>query len=251
MSFAVFVARLALIETLKGQTLAEDRVVDSPLDPLIYVNEDPKPLIAVYSGECKGRIDGRDMLAADMMMEFALQVLLPAKMELDVNGQSATFEVRESAAAAVSNMICGQIVRVLQTSRSPWADLWRDLTLPHNEKGTEDISLAPMVFEIADGVRLPAFELRLLMRPLADPPPDGPLPEVWQRAFSLMRGVADYALLADLIDSSVEAKPEWARIAMALGLSARQSTALGIDGVEPVPVSRLSIEQRGIVREVT
>ena len=126
-----------------------------------------------------------------------------------------------------------QIDCVIQ-KQSEAADLWREFALPLGSRENFSLYLSPIVFSLSADLRFPAYEVRISLRPLSDPLPFMELPELWQRAFTLMGQNPDLAPLAKCVEHGMLDQTsdhsdaiDWLKTIQALGLSKLQGQAVG------------------------
>ena len=97
MSLTATVVRIATVMALRGATLAGERVLDAPVDPLTDAIDARGPLIAVFTGDRHGEVEGRDILGANETLDLTIQVYLPAGAEVLIGGQTLRTDSRGSA----------------------------------------------------------------------------------------------------------------------------------------------------------
>lgn len=192
MSLVAFALRTAFKETLKGRTLAGDRVVDSPLEPLddiLAENAPAKPYIAIFTGDTSKSPDGRETAKTPGEIEMTVQVYCPPEVAI------GDIRVSGSAVAAVIDAVERQIDRAIAVEDNAWTKLLRRLA--HH---ISNISSRPYQMQTENGVRIPMREMTYTCKVVADPSFD--LTElkvdtVWLDLDTAMRAHAGLAPLAD------------------------------------------------------
>lgn len=225
MSLAAFGLRLALVNALKGKTVAGASVLDAPLDPIDPALENERGVtIAVYTSDETASGDGADLLSADKSIDVVVQIYLPPTVTFG----GVALDTRQSAAEPVLDLIWREICSVVLVDQSDWSALWRDLVFAYHETVSR-----PFLIETDRGIRLAAREVMIRVESISDPQ-FGPVESgsVWSRLLTLMRADPDIAPMADLLEAQivgVGTLPVWQQAASALGLRAEAARAIGLD----------------------
>lgn len=229
MSLVALAIRIAAVQALKGATLAGAEVYDSPLDPFdLALAAREKPTIAVYTGEDRGTVEGRDWLAPDQMIDLSFQVMLPTAVPVPSGDGTVTLRTRDAGAEMVFDLVWRQISAVLMAGTSDWAELWRLFV-----GNTPSISARPFIIEGEDGVRIAAQEIVIMASPTIGDPPFGAVLDgtPWQ-AF-LLKLADEPALLgvAEILTTAIETPndlDDWQAARAVLGLTLDVADGIGI-----------------------
>lgn len=241
MSLVAYAIRQTLWRALLNNTLAEDRVFDSAVEPIDdFLAEKPQPFITISTDSESAEISGHDYINADRKMDVVIVVGLatairdPAGIEIP-----HTDEGLEQAL----NYMGRQVMRVLQGDNGqPWADLYRRLSIVAEKyevgRGAD----------VKNGVRFAARQYVITVNPMSEPNFGEPASGVWadlldaMRADSILSAFAD-GLEAEIIGTSI---PNWGRIQSRQGLTLEGELAVGvgplIPGEAPVAASELDGE---------
>lgn len=229
MSLAALVLRIATVYALRGETLAKDRVLDEPLDPLEDAIGASGPVIAVFAGGISSTIQGRDLIGAETELDLVIQTYLPDGIEASAAGRTIKLDARGSGAAMALNVIERQITRTLAGGSSAWAELWRRFALRIVSSEAQ-----PFILRQGDGggaVRASAREITLAVETLCDPPIGEPLPELWTDVFAEMRKHAELAAVVDWLELEAVSPgelPAWRQAQASLGLSGPGVSGIGL-----------------------
>lgn len=230
MSLVALALRVATVQALKGRTIAGSRVIDSPLEPLDEAASDERaPFIAVFIDREDSRPDVRNLLTSETRsFEIVLHVFLPERVEIEMDGQSLTFDTGDTGGELVQNLVGRQIVRALQASTGPWPDLWRRFVVK-----IERYLSRPYLVEISPNVRLSAREVQLTVLALDEPDFGVGVHEPWGDLLAALReeGSADLAALADVLEMELTEPgdlPDWRRVMAALNVNRDTVARMGL-----------------------
>lgn len=228
MSLVSSVLQILTVKALLGQTVAGDRVLDNPVDPLLdSFASDPRPVIAVFSGASAGKPDGKDILGADVDVELAIQIFIPEAVTFVHEDAGLTLDARNSG-DLVLNLVWRQISRALYASGTIWSKLWLDCVAT-----VEEIETNSYLFETENKNRLHAREVMLRVRTLKEPAFGEPATAwFWEPLLAALADDPDYAPVAGLIRTEIEAPaglPAWRVQGAELGLNEAGARGLGLD----------------------
>ncbi len=236
MSLVSFGLRLAVCRLLAGRTWAEERVVNSPIDPLSNVLRDddtkavdPRPLIAVFTNDEKGSNEGLDVGGRPGTLDLVFFIYLPPD-KIVVGEDDTEFEARDSGGAMALDLVWHQCRTALLFGPEPWRKVYEKFA----HKIT-DVRSRPILIETEKGIRIPAKEVILTVDALPEPDVGKPLNPNWLALDTAMRADADAAPLADLIKAMIEEPgnlPSWQLERANLAVSEPAIRALGLAPVD-------------------
>ncbi|TIS37508.1 hypothetical protein [Mesorhizobium sp.] len=199
--------RVVLARLLAGRTWAQNPILDQPLDPIEEIlrspNAKPKPVIAIYTSEAKGKPVGLETQGGRQNVRTNIYVYLPpSKIELP---DSVTFSIDNVGSGLALNTIGRQIDRAMHLGNAAWVKVWRRFVTCIDEKTSRFV-----LVEIQSGVKIPCMEIVYELDCVADADFSRPLYGAWLELDTLLR--ADGAgsegeLLADHIKWLIE-EPE-------------------------------------------
>ncbi|RWC91653.1 MAG: hypothetical protein EOS72_03080 [Mesorhizobium sp.] len=207
MSLIALATRVVLVRLLAGRTWAQDPVLDSPLDPIEEIlraaNGQPKPVIAVYTSESKGKPVGLETQGGKQSVRTAVYVYLPpSKVTLP---EGVAFEIDNVGSGLALSTMGRQIDAAMHLGNTPWLKIWRRFVTCIDEKTSRFV-----LVEVQSGVKIPCMEVIYELDCVADADFAKPLYGAWLDLDTLLR--ADGAdtegeMLANHIKSLIE-KPE-------------------------------------------
>lgn len=207
MSLIALATRVILVRLLTSRTWARKPVLDSPLDPIEEVlraaDAKPKPVIAVYTSESKGKPVGLETQGGKQNVRTAVYVYLPpSKVELP---DGVGFAIDNVGSGLALSTLGRQIDAAMHLGDTPWLKVWRRFVTCIDEKTSRFV-----LVEIQSGVKVPCMEVIYELDCVADADFAKPLYGAWLDLDTLLR--ADGAgsegeLLADHIKGLIE-KPQ-------------------------------------------
>lgn len=204
MSLVSFGLRLAVSRLIAGRTWAQERVLNSPVDPIEDVvrkdtdgSVDSRPLIAIFTNDEKGDNEGRDIGGRSGSLDLIFFIYLPPDKVL-VDGD-LELETRESGGAMALDLIWHQC----RTALIHGAPVWRNVYERFVTRITA-VRSRPILIETERGSRIPAKEVVLTMDVLPEPDTGTPLNPNWLALDAAMRADAAAGPLADLIKAMIE-----------------------------------------------
>lgn len=237
MSLVSFGLRLAVCRLLAGRTWAEERVVNSPIDPLSNVLRDddtkavdPRPLIAIFTNDEKGSNEGLDIGGRPGTLDLIFFIYLPPD-KIVVGDDDTEFEARDSGGAMALDLVWHQCRTALLFGPEPWRKVYEKFA----HKIT-DVRSRPILIETERGVRIPAKEVILTVDALPEPEVGKPLNPNWSLLDTAMRADVDAAPLADLIKAMIEEPANlasWQLDRANLAVSEAAIRALGLAPIDP------------------
>lgn len=245
MSLVSFGLRLAVCRLLAGQTWAEDRIYNSPLDPLTNVLPqddgvvDPRPLIAVFTNDEKGDNEGRDIGGRTASLDLVFFIYLPPD-KMSVEDGEVVFDTRLAGGAMALDLVWHQCRTALLLGASAWRDVYERLVIKITETRAR-----PILIEAERGIRIPAKEVIVSMMVIPEPDIGKPLNPGWQALDTAMRADEASEPLADLLKSMIETPADltsWQLERANLAVSEATVRALGIapvDTTEPDEAAEL------------
>ncbi|MCB1462135.1 MAG: hypothetical protein KDJ90_06845 [Nitratireductor sp.] len=243
MSLVRIAARIALVEALKGRTLAGDNVKDSDIgaidiaaDGSIRTGQDQHFIVVYADAAAMTREDGdlrslKENGATDLLFEWGIT---SAMSETNAAGESVITDAGLAATDAnmerVLDLIGVQIRNVLTDPVNAWAEIWRTLA----SGGYAKVELARASNADA-GVRLTAQQLKitalLMDEPVAGEALPAPFPDFFDRLDT--SGDASLVQISALMQAQlVGANEAWQTVQRRSGLTLDELLALGIAPLE-------------------
>lgn len=228
MSLVAFGIRIAAVRAIRAAVWPIFKVVDSPQVPTDLL-EEGVPLIAVYTGFEKDKMDGRDLLGEDPRVNLTMQIFLPPEFTITSAGKSLTLDTRKGGAETVLDVVCRRIT----TGFAAQNDTWSQLLGGFVQKIYRETAGSYLV--ATEKVRTSAREMTLDCEVLHEPIP-GALPaDIWADLITAMRAdttspdavapLADW-IAAEISGPTILSQDERDRIDM--GLSEYTAQAIGI-----------------------
>ena len=217
MSIIRLAARVALRQALlAGQTLAEDRVYDSAITEIdLAAVEERKPLLIVTTDDVEGEVVGRDILNSEPTLDIVVETACAAPAVLEDGAQTLVIPDTDAGYEVSLDIVCRQVIRVIQAGGGEWGDVFRDLvpSFTHHlqRRGADN----------RNGVKFAARQIvvtaKLLAEPLDPPEEDTPL----GRFLTMAEDNPKLAPLVPIIRSQFGSGPQtsWDDLRTALGLS--------------------------------
>lgn len=230
-------ARLLCILTvlsLKGNTLAGDRVADSEIGTLdALIKKEPEPVIIVSVDEADGTMED-GLLNAQRVVTLLIELAVAAKVTLPAKepGEGAVryIEYRETSPAfeTVLALLWRQIQRCLLTSAGGiWSAFWREFQVSskeaefHVKRGGDE-----------RGTRFASRYYLIDLAPVSDPEFGAEPESPWSDLFVTMRAAGeDFANIADTFQAEFEEPGglvDWRAVQARLGITEEAVRGLGI-----------------------
>lgn len=235
MSLVSLAVRIIARNCISGQTWAEARVMDQPIDPIMEVVSNDeyvgKPAVALYTQRSKGTPCGLETQGGPQEQVLMAYVYLPPnKIDLP---DGVAFEADNQTAGIVLNAMGRQIDAAMHFGNEAWVTLWRKFVL-----NVEVMKSQFVLVEIEDGVRVPCLEISYEIKTIAEPDFGAPLYGYWLELDTELRGMsAEGILLADLFKGLIEAPSgleDFAQFQMNFGLT---DPAFASTGLDPLAVN--------------
>lgn len=247
MSLAAFAARKSLCMLLRGNTWAQGRVLDAPVEPIegFLTGDRTRPIIAVYTGAYVTEARGRDILGAEGYREFVIQLYFPPVTAVgEMDDLDGWYPNPLAGAAPALDILARQIEVALQANLSEWNAVWTGLVASYSK-----ISDVPILMESEkQGLRIPCREITIRAKMFADPAYGVPLKGHYLKFYTLLQDTEPE--LAEVFKVAAEAPaniPDW-QVAMAsMGWTPRVAEAMGISafaepqGNVPVPLQEVTL----------
>lgn len=204
MSLIAIATRVVLARILTGRTWATGQILDQPLDPIAEVlraaDGKPKPVIAIYTGEAKGKPAGLETQGGCQNIRMMLYIYLPpAKVTLP---NSVAFEIDNVGSGLLLGTLSRQVDAAMHFGNQSWIEVWRRFVLKIDEKLERYV-----LVEIEHGVKVPCLELIYELDTVADADFAKPLYGAWLQLDTLLRADgagSEGVLLADHLKSLIE-----------------------------------------------
>ncbi len=199
--------QIAVIEALRGKTIAEDVVHDSLIRALPQIMEvNSHPVIAV-SIEDSISSDGDGLFRTDTAMTLMLQLAIASPVTVTVTTGEGAEQVTadigigdtDAALEASLNLLDRQWRIALSDPLNAWAELFRQL-VPHVGK-VSDIRLT----DPETGRKHAARIVEITIAPIAEPFPGQGDMDVVRQGLAQMATIADYADLVAILSASLDA----------------------------------------------
>jgi len=207
-------------------------VVDSPQEPLTLLDVDePRPIVAVYTGATMTKYDGRNFLGGTSSLSVAIQFMLPEVFSFGVGESSIAIDTRRQGAETALDVLWRQTALALNAGAEPWAALWREFVLTISTVENQSFLIE------RNGVKVTAREVQIKCSPIHEPIPGGAPTLAWATLLDLMRAdTKDDGLhyLADWIEAEIRGgadKTQPERDAAYLGLSKYAANAIHVPGL--------------------
>lgn len=229
MSLVALALRVATIKALRGATLCQDRVFDSPMEPLdVTIEGEQGPYLAVYIDREDHRPMVKDMLSGeDRSFEIVIHCMLPERAQLvGSDGVTYSIDTSDKGGELVQNIINRQIVRALQASDGLWANVWRDFVI-----NIERLMSRPYLIELQPDVRMSARELQLTVTGIDEPSFGQGMHEPWESLLTAMEGDSELAPIAKVIEAELTdtgALPDWRQAMVAQNISLYAVRGIGL-----------------------
>ncbi|MFO1150999.1 MAG: hypothetical protein U1E62_21705 [Alsobacter sp.] len=228
MSLARLALRLATIRALRGATFAEDRVFDSAILGIDFVEEHERmPVLVVTTDDDEGDVEGIDLAAADRKVDLVIEMAVGTFVKVDDNVRMTIPHTDEGLELSL-DLMGRDVLRALQAGDSEWSLLWRAFAL------RIDTVTARRGSDSKDGLRFAARQLVITVQPLAEPPfGQGVAAGPWATFLTALRLDPQFLTIADLVEASIAGTPlpDWRQAEAALGL-----TRQGVAGIGLAPV---------------
>lgn len=250
MSLARLALRHATFQSLKGATLAGDRVFDSRIEPInLTAVTDRAPFLVVVTDDDTFTVQGRDIIGATRDLDIVIELAVATQVEVSAGSTTTVVADTDGGYEIILDLLERQIMRALTASQGAWSEIWRDLA----------VSITTVVSRRSadqqQGIRYAARQLVITVVPLADPP-YGEAPatgSIWRRFIDALAATPETAALAPIIEAEMTAGSvlDWQRDQVALGLNDDELRAIGLapaflptpdnpnDVEEPPPVSAI------------
>lgn len=241
MSLSRTALRIAACRALRGATIAESRVFDSRIGEIAF--DDPNdrlPLVIVTTDdELIGPIDGLNIIGAPSTLDLVFDLSIASTVTLEAGQVDIAIGQTDASLELALDILSRQVIRTLQTSTAPWADLFRDLCL-----NVENVTARRGADE-TKGVRFAARQIVVPVMPLGDPLYTPAVGTPIARFLALCDQSSDLATVAAAFRNQLSDAPASPVLDRAvLGLSADVADRIGLDipGPQPPPAPTLFID---------
>lgn len=231
MSLVQFAIRVTLTRALQAALPGTFPVLDSPQEPVTTLwGADPKPLVAIFSGNTDIVLQGRNLLGGAARVAIQIQFILPEAVSFSIGAGALKIDTRRQGAEAAFDVLWRTAARALNGSNEPWAALWREFVLQ-----TPKISVDSYMV-VAEGVRAPGRQVILTCDPLHEPTPGGAPEGPWATLLTLMRadtGDDGLSSLANWLEQEIRAGADLSqedRDRIYMGLSGYVAESIGVGG---------------------
>lgn len=248
MGLLSFALRQAVAKTLRGATLAGQRVYDSPIEPLDEVvkpNGEGRPLIAIYIHETKKTsIDGRRLGQSQGEAELTIQVYSPHRVVLDVNG--APVEIKGTGIAGILDFVERQIEAALVVSDGAWAKIFRRLVTSFSS--ATSTRLMVRVAEKDDGVFIPLAEISYTLKTAWEPVYGEPMDQMWTEIVNAFKADPQFNAMGHYMQALIELPADmndWRRAQAVLGATFGDMVNIGL-----TPPGAIAAEDAPLLAEI-
>ena len=233
MSLVSLALRVAIVQAVKGRTVAGDRVFDSAIETLDeIITSSPAPIVIVSIDEAEtSAASGMTLLSAPDRLTILIEAAVAEAVTTvgtDDAGAETAVVVRAASEGleATLDILHRQMARALLTPiGAPWSDLWRRFAcriarIERKRGGGAD-----------KGTRFASRFLLVTVEPIDDPGFGEAAPEPWSDLIAAMRGGADLAGLAAVMEAEITAPAglaDWRRVQALLGVSEETVRGTGI-----------------------
>lgn len=231
MSLARMAARICATRALQGQTIAEDRVFDSAIDPIDEtVGGTRKPVIVVTTDDDDATIEGRSVSLGEIMCDLVIEIAIAGKATVQTPGGSPTYTMTTPATDAGTevalDMLERQVVAALTFGRTTWGKLWMDF-VPNIHKINSRRGAAS-----TEGVRFAARQIVMQISLVGDPVGNGPVVpgSVWEGFLAACSTDTALRDIGAMLQSEIagETLTDWQIAARQLGIPIEETEGLGI-----------------------
>ena len=232
MSLIPLALRIITVKALRGQTYAQDRVLDSNLDAIdLTVTKDKSPVIVVSSDdeEFSNENGKLTLTAADRRVDIVIESAVASMVETDDGAQQLVIPHTDAGIEAILGIMGRQMMRALLTPQTPWSDLWRRVV----------VSVPKVMIRrgasAEQGVRFAARQMVMTCHTLHEPDFGRPIGagEFWDDLLTLMAADTDLADLGRIIRGEIEGPTlaSYDAVAATLGISRGAVEKIGIGGL--------------------
>lgn len=232
MSLVPFAVRVCTVRALQAALPDSVVVVDSPQEPLTLLDVDePRPIIAVYTGATVTKYEGRNFLGGTSSVSIAIQIMLPEQFSFGVGNGSIAIDTRRQGAETALDVLWRKAELAMNASDEPWAELWREFVLTVST--VENLSF---LIE-RNSVKVTAREVVIKCEPIHEPVPGGAPTLAWASLIEMMRADTNsdgLHFLADWVDAEIRGgadKTQPERDAAYIGLSRYVANKIYVPGV--------------------
>jgi len=234
MSLVAFALRIATVRLLRAALPAAFRVIDSPVDTIDLLANDPTAaLVAIYAGRTENRMDGNGFFEGDPTLDLEMQIIIPTKMTFGYTTAGVTtqlaLDTRAEGSATALDFIARMILRAIATRPAPWGVLWgRFVTQVH------EMAEASYLIE-TQKTKFVANEIRMRLDTLREPVPGVAAAGIWADLLTAMAADTEtdsVAALAPWLAAEINlplglAQTEIDRIRLGIGADAQGATGIG------------------------
>jgi hypothetical protein len=229
MSLSRLAMRIAAARAVKGETLAENRVYDSAIDPIdLTIAENRQPILVVMTDEHEAIPTGRDLFHTDASCDVIIEAAIASRVEIE-GEVGITIPHTDEGMELVLDMMEHQVIAALTRERTAWSRVWMKL-VPRVKR-----RLSRRGASAEGGVRFAARQI-VLTCDLIEAPTDGaaiPDGSAWADVLAVMEDDDALQPIAGLLRATIEGEPiaDWKRAANMLGIHMAAVNALGLGPV--------------------
>lgn len=220
--------RVIATKALLGNTFCEDRVLDSPLDPVDVIEKGAT--ITIYTGESHAKPTDKSLMDVEWKIDFSIHMHLPASVQVAIGNVNT----RNGGGEMLFDVLWRQILKSLYLLDNKWAQLWREAII-----SIDSLQARPFMVELDKGVRIPAREVIFAAQTLIEPP-FGPVDPAswWGRVIALLDVDTDPDMvsLGQLLRAETEGVSNVSAAASLrayLGLSDEEYAGIGLASLSP------------------
>lgn len=225
---------LVVRNALDGQTWAEGRVYEQPIDPLTEAlggNKSGRPACAVYVEQAVGEPIGLETQRGKQELTLKVIAYLPPSITIIEDG-GVEVRIENTGAGLVLNILGRQIDTALRVGNDVWTALWRKFVVSVTKRKTRFI-----LIEVADDFRVPCAELELSIETVPEPELGAQLFGGWLDLDTALRAQGNEGTgVANLLKTAIEnptGLPDWEQFQATTGLS---DAAFAATGLAPLAV---------------
>lgn len=230
MSLSRLALRLCTIRALKGVTFAEDRVFDSAILGIDFVeSQERMPVLVVTTDDDEGTTDGLDLIGFNRTLDLVIEIAVATFVRAGDGTVEFTIPHTDEGLELSLDLMGRQVLRALQASDRSWSELWRSFAM------SVDKITARRGSDAKDGIRFAARQIVITCKPLADPPfgegvPSGP----WAALLAALRADPQFRNIADVVEGSIAGPvlPDWRQAKASLGLTRGAVRGIGVAPVD-------------------
>jgi len=193
---------MVLSRALKGRTLAGQRVLEQPIDPITELFPESaskgNPVIAVYCQESEGNPIALETQRGPTKVTIKAIGYIPPVVEIQDEALTVKFE--NSGSGFVLSAMARQIDAALHVGNLTWVRLFRRLACSIESRKSRFL-----LIELENGVRIPSIEVEYQIEAVQEPEMGVPLFGAWLDMDAGLRAEGpEGVIVADMLKGLIE-----------------------------------------------